>query len=147
VSSFNYEALQLKSSSLWSVVRQARLRRVGEYFGCFVGIPVGIDGYRLVKDDKYQKLGRRVRFRPWAPFYISNIYIGVQLRQLIRKGRPLVYTSTAEWQHLVMFNWLTKRRALVLAEADEFMEFYGDCDYAEARKEMRAARGHGDSQQ
>ena len=44
-----------------------------------------------------------------------------------------------------MFNWLTKRRALVLAEADEFMEFCGDRDYAEARKEMRAARGRGDS--
>jgi len=46
-----------------------------------------------------------------------------------------------------MFRKLREYRDSVKAEADEFMEFFGDCAYAEARKEMRAARERGDKKQ
>lgn len=46
-----------------------------------------------------------------------------------------------------MIRWLKNHHRVVLAEADEFMEFYGDRAYAEARKEMRAARRRGDRRQ
>lgn len=43
-----------------------------------------------------------------------------------------------------MFRWLRKRRELVLAEADEFVESFGDAAYSEARYEARRARESGD---
>lgn len=43
-----------------------------------------------------------------------------------------------------MLNWLRKRRELIAAEADEFMETYGNDAYFKAREEARAARGKGD---
>lgn len=42
------------------------------------------------------------------------------------------------------FGWLRRRRELVLAEADEFMESYGDMAYRVARTEARSAREQGD---
>lgn len=46
-----------------------------------------------------------------------------------------------------MFRKLREYRESVKAEADEFMEFFGDRAYVEARKEMRAAREGGDKKQ
>ncbi|HWK87020.1 MAG TPA: hypothetical protein VNQ34_05895 [Xanthobacteraceae bacterium] len=43
-----------------------------------------------------------------------------------------------------MFSWLTKRRALIVAEADEFMEAYGNEAYWKAREEQREARKNRD---
>lgn len=43
-----------------------------------------------------------------------------------------------------MWGWLRKYRERVAAEADEFMESFGDNAYVEARKEMRKAREHRD---
>lgn len=39
-----------------------------------------------------------------------------------------------------MFAWLRKRRELIAAEADEFMETYGNDAYFKARDEAREAR-------
>lgn len=46
-----------------------------------------------------------------------------------------------------MLNWLRKYRARIAAEADEFMESFGQNAYAEARKEMRKARERSDTKQ
>lgn len=43
-----------------------------------------------------------------------------------------------------MLKWLRKRRALIAAEADEFMEAYGNGAYWKARAEAREARKRGD---
>ncbi|HZS53833.1 MAG TPA: hypothetical protein VFA65_05485 [Bryobacteraceae bacterium] len=43
-----------------------------------------------------------------------------------------------------MLKWFRKRRLLVLAEADEFVESFGDHAYWEARKQAREARARGD---
>ncbi len=43
-----------------------------------------------------------------------------------------------------MLKWLRKRRELIAAEADEFMETYGNEAYFKAREETREARKKGD---
>jgi hypothetical protein len=43
-----------------------------------------------------------------------------------------------------MLKWLRKRRELIAAEADEFMEAYGNGAYWKARAEAREARKKGD---
>lgn len=43
-----------------------------------------------------------------------------------------------------MFAWFRKRRELIVAEADEFMETYGNDAYFKAREEAREARKKGD---
>jgi hypothetical protein len=43
-----------------------------------------------------------------------------------------------------MLRWFRKRRELILGEADEFMEAYGDGAYWKARAEAREARKRGD---
>ena len=43
-----------------------------------------------------------------------------------------------------MFKWLKRRRELIAAEADEFMEAYGNEAYFKARAEAREARKRGD---
>lgn len=45
-----------------------------------------------------------------------------------------------------MLSWLRKYRERIAAEADEFMESFGQNAYAEVRKEMRKARECGDTQ-
>lgn len=44
-----------------------------------------------------------------------------------------------------MPNWLRKRGELIAAEADEFMESYGNDAYSKAREEAREARKKGDN--
>lgn len=43
-----------------------------------------------------------------------------------------------------MLKWLRQRRELIAAEADEFMETYGNEAYFKARAEAREARKKGD---
>jgi len=43
-----------------------------------------------------------------------------------------------------MLKWLRRRRELIAAEADEFMEAYGNEAYFKARAEARDARRKGD---
>lgn len=43
-----------------------------------------------------------------------------------------------------IFDWFRKRRQLVFAQADEFMESFGNAAYSEARSEARKAREAGD---
>ena len=43
-----------------------------------------------------------------------------------------------------MFKWLKRSRELILAEADEFMEAYGNKAYWKIREEQREARKNSD---
>jgi hypothetical protein len=43
-----------------------------------------------------------------------------------------------------MLKWLKRRKEMMLATADEFMESYGNAAYREARAEARKARERGD---
>lgn len=67
----------------------------------------------------------------------------------IARRLPALSTAIAKYANpasgrLRMLNWLRKRRELIAAEADEFMEAHGNDAYFKAREEARAARAKGD---
>lgn len=65
-------------------------------------------------------------------------------RRLAILSTATIKCANSAWGDLWMLSWLRKRRELVAAEADEFMEAHGNNAYFQAREEVREARKDGD---